>query len=316
MNRQSILYKILKKCEMPPSGSHMWHLFSIFYNLFMVCLGKRLLSEYVKHNNTDSFLLVPVFSNGDMLMLYRSIKLLEENNHIQSPTIMHVNYLVHAVSSLGFVNTISLPAWKIIPMCKALLFYSDIYKNVYNTLPWHIFRIKDVKDPSLITPISNKISDITIRELFPDVCMKDRSVILSPYEQSYINEGEEKLPSIFWEILAKELKKMGYWVFTNCDGVNELPVQGTQRLFPDLKDISGAVDYAGCCICVRSGFVDWCMGSKKASLLVLYPSITFYNRFNVRLVWNREDVHELIYNTTSKTLQNLTDEILSILEQR
>ena len=119
--------------------------------------------------------------------------------------------------------------------------------------------------------------------------MRGRSMVLSPYEQTFLSVGEPQLPDSFWIALAKELAELGYCVFTNCDGRKELPIEGTRVFFPPLRELAGAVEYAGHCICVRSGFADWASSTRRARVTVLYPSVHFFSV----LVWKRSGVKQM-----------------------
>lgn len=316
MNRKNLLFRFLKKCEMPPIGSVFWHSISVAYNSFMICFGEILFHKTLKGNKNDPFLLVPVFSVGDMLMLFRSLPILNQESGISSPTVIHASNLTYVAGELGYKKTLALPSWKIVPLCKAVLFYPERHLNVITTLPWHFFRIDGLKNTSSINTIPCCVSQKTLREYFPDPKMKGKTVILSPYEQSFTSKGELHLPISFWEELAADLKNKGYWVYTNCDGKTDLPIKGTRQFFPSFMELGGLVDYAGFCVCVRSGFVDWCSSAQNAKFVVLYPSQRFYERFNMRLVWGREDMCELIYDIEPDSLVLLNKEILLEMEVR
>ena len=152
-------------------------------------------------------------------------------------------------------------------------------------------------------------SQKTLQKLFPDLKMKGNSVILAPYEQSFFAYGEKKLPVEFWEELATELKLQGKYVFTNCDGINEKPIEGTYHFFPQLKDLAGAVEYAGFCVVLCSGFSDWVSSAKLKKEVVLYPSHKYYVHFNRQAVWGKDSVWEKIYSKD----ENLTELVREVI---
>lgn len=310
MNRNSALYRFLKKCETPPSGKLFWLIISIFYNTFMVVLGRTLLLLLVKkHTTRQKFVVVPNFSTGDVLILYRSFDLLSKCNSFSSPLVIIEEHLSKLVETLGMGTAYALPAWQIIPICKTLLFVPEKYPDMIISWPWHFFDIRDINSSILKMPPC-RISQITIDSIFQAPIMKGRSVILSPYEQSYSNYGEIQLPISFWRELALDLKEIGFFVFTNCNGINEYPIEATTQFYPKMEEVSGAVEYAGYCVSVRSGFTDWCSSALSAKQVVLYPSKRYYNHFRMDAVWNRNDLMEVVYEVQEEKLRSLKQEII------
>ena len=99
---------------------------------------------------------------------------------------------------------------------------------------------------------------------------KGRTVILSPYANT-INCFSER----FWSRLAKMLKDRDFDVCTNASE-NEEAIEGTQKIWFDLKDAEYVVDTAGYFIGIRSGFCDVICGGTGRKV-VLYPEYEIFN---------------------------------------
>lgn len=296
MDRTSRLYRFLKRCETPPRGSRTWLLLGMAYDILLILLGRILC-----RSRRGEFILVPPFSMGDVLLLYRSFPELKAANGLSDPTILAAGNLLPVIRSLGMGKAEALPQWKIIAMCKAVLFAPDRFGNIVLSQAWHFMDVRELRPDAELGSLPLRLREQTREFLFPDPAMEGKCMILSPYEQTFLSIGEPQLPREFWEELAAALQSRGYTVFTNCDGKKELPIRGTRVFFPPLGELSGAVEYAGSCIAVRSGFCDWASSAPTAKQAVLYPSRSFRTRFSMAAVWGREDVTELVYDLEDLT---------------
>lgn len=99
---------------------------------------------------------------------------------------------------------------------------------------------------------------------------KGRTVILSPYANT-INCFSER----FWSRLAKMLKDRDFDVCTNASD-NEEAIEGTQKIWFDLKDAEFVVNEAGYFVGIRSGFCDIICNSTGFKC-ILYPEYEIFN---------------------------------------
>lgn len=310
MNREFAIYKFLKRCETPPLHSCFWLFMSLLYNTSVVLLGKVLLYRLQRVNRQTVYVLFPVFSNGDLLVFYRSMSEFERANDLNQFTIIIANHLLSTAKALGIVNVEPVSNWRILAMSKASSFY--IQKRVIVSQPWHFFDLTCIRDKSLVNSFTTSTNSV-IHDKLPSVEYWGRCVVLSPYEQSFTSLNLPRLPQSFWVNLCLQLQERGFRVLTNCNGQSELPIKGTEAFFPPIIDIAGAIELAGYSISVRSGFTDWCSGSPTAKQVVLYPSKAFLYRFSMRRVWGREDILEIVYGDDLVSLDKLTEKVLSFI---
>ncbi|SET88050.1 hypothetical protein [Enterocloster lavalensis] len=95
--------------------------------------------------------------------------------------------------------------------------------------------------------------------------VKGKSVIISPYAKSV-----PPLPIYFWSTLTARLKKLGFTVITNCNGIHEEPIKGTKRGSFALEKAVAILEFAGFFIGLRSGFCD-IVSSAKCRKIIIYP---------------------------------------------
>ena len=94
--------------------------------------------------------------------------------------------------------------------------------------------------------------------------IEGKTVIISPDANSVTN-----LPIWFWNIIIKELQKMGYVVFMNC---NYITYYRAPNIFPLYGESAPLLEYAGHFIGVRSGFCD-IISSAKCKKILIYPQV-------------------------------------------
>ena len=133
--------------------------------------------------------------------------------------------------------------------------------------------------------------------------MHGKSVILSPYEQTASIYGLELLPLDFWNKLALRLKQKGFFVFTNCNGKTEKPIGGTIVFFPKMGELAGAVEYAGYCVSMRSGFADWISSANLKREVLLYPTRRYFEYYSIKMLWGKDSVLEFIYGKTKQCIK-------------
>ena len=306
MNRNSYIYRFLKKCETPSENSQFWLFMSTVYNICLLMIGRLLIAFECRKSST--YVLVAPFSMGDALLLYRSFAELESTNSVDEPIVLSAPTLASVLTKLGLKNNRAIPPWRIMAISKALLFTPDRFPNVVLSQPWHFLDIQHLNAETHLQSLPYTLSAETRKKLFPEPDMQNRCIILSPYEQTYLSIGEPRLPMSFWEDLAEELTRRGYVVFTNCDGERETAIRNTRVFFPPLTELSGALDYAGNCISVRSGFTDWASSTQTAKMVVLYPSENFHALYRMDVMWEKMNVIEIIYDLSK--LQELHQKLI------
>lgn len=104
-------------------------------------------------------------------------------------------------------------------------------------------------------------------ELLEKGMAKGKSVILAPYANSVA-----ELPLQFWEILAKKLWQLDYFVFTNIAG-SQRPVEGTWGIEIPLEQIGSYLEYAGYFIALRSGLCDIAGHSRCKQIVILRENV-------------------------------------------
>lgn len=111
---------------------------------------------------------------------------------------------------------------------------------------------------------------------------KGRTAVLSPYAYSL-----QSLPMHFWQRLADRLAGEGYVVCVNIDGKKETcRLEGVIPVNFSFKQSKAVLEYAGCLIGIRSGFMD-ITSSARCRRFVLYPE---YIKENVVNQWHRTDL--------------------------
>lgn len=120
-------------------------------------------------------------------------------------------------------------------------------------------------------------------EIYPGLAQipKGKSVILSPYAKSVT-----ALPQELWHRIIVRYQSRGFACFTNVVG-NEIPLEGTQPISPEICQIQSVVEHAGTFIGIRSGLCD-VLQSAKAKKIALYPD---YNYCDTQ--WKAIDIYML-----------------------
>jgi hypothetical protein len=307
MNRRGTkLYKFLKKCETPPNNSFYWLTLNVLFNIILILLGKCLIKIWgIGNKHGSQYVLMSSTNMGDILFLYRSLDLLKKENGFSDIIIVADKMFLKPLQDLEISKIKIVPYWAIMALGKAVQLYPHKYRNIVMGQPWYFFGMKSINSHSILRSIPCKVSKETIHNLFPKAEMQGHSVILSPYEQTVSFYGLELLPLTFWSNLALRLKEKGFFVFTNCNGKTEKPIDGTVAFFPKMSELAGAVKYAGYCVSMRSGFTDWISSANLKREVVLYPTKSFFEYYNVKMLWDKGSALEYIYGESEKSHDEL-----------
>ena len=307
-DHNSIIYKFLKKCEVPPRETRFWIFMNFIFNSLLIYLGRIIaFISYPNKNNKTGYVLMSSMNMGDLLFLYRSLDLLKIANGFSNIVVLAAEKYRKPMEALGISEYRILPFWKIMSLDKLVQIDPTNHLNLAISMAWLFFGVEDIGRSELLRIVPCSISSESIHSLFPKKEMEGNSVILSPYEQSLRTFGEINLPWEFWTRLVIELKKRGYYVFTNCNGKDERKIDGTIAFFPSMGELAGAVQYAGYCVSIRSGFTDWICSAKLKREVVFYPSKKFYTYHNLHLLWGKKDALEFVYNMSNLQMNKLAD---------
>ena len=162
--------------------------------------------------------------------------------------------------------------------------------NMIDRCKKNIFNIP--LDAEFIPPVVFPISEQNINELNEKYILdKSRTIIILPHAHTL----ELAVPN-FWEVLVQQLKARGYIVYTNTDGIREKPVEGTEAISPNFRELFFISDKVKCFIGIRNGIFDF-LAMTKARLMnistfaqwwfcdlsIMYPNCnnrTFYDAVN------------------------------------
>lgn len=317
IKRSTKLYRFLKKCETPSTDSSFWLVLNISFNISLVLFGRCLIRILNIGNKSGSqYVLMSSMNMGDLLFLYRNLDLLRKENGFTQITIIADKVFLKPLQALTIDNIKIVPYWKIMAMDKAVQLYPDKYPYIVMSQPWYFHGLNSNNSLAEFRPIPCSVSKETIQQLFPKPEMQGNTVILSPYEQTVSFHGLELLPLSFWNNLSLRLKEKGFFVFTNCNGKTEIPIDGTNEFFPKMNELAGAVEYAGFCVSMRSGFTDWISSANLKREVILYPNRKYFEFFNMRTLWGKNSALEYIYNESDKNVDEIVDMIIDYFMNR
>lgn len=314
VERNTEIYKFLKKCETPPNESFFWIILNFLFNSILVFLGKFLIVLLRRKDKGDpKYVLMSSKNMGDMLFLYRSLEELKRLNNFKNFIIIADGMFRKPLEALGIDYFHITSFWKIMAMDKVVQLYPNKYKNMVVSPPWNFYGVKSVNSHVSLLSLPCNVSDVTLNKLFPLEVMKGKTVVLSPYEQTISVFRLRLLSWDFWTMLAENLKKRGFFVLTNCNGKSEKPIEGTDIFFPMLGELAGAVQYAGYCVSMRSGFTDWISSAQLKKEVVLYPTKRFFEYYNLNLLWDKNSALEYIYGESNMNTAELVEMIVNYL---
>ena len=153
-------------------------------------------------------------------------------------------------------------------------------------------------DTLFTPPLVSAISEQNIAELNDKYILdKARTIIISPYVHSI-----KQLDMSFWEVLVTHLKNRGYIVYTNTDGIKEIPVAGTKAMNCNLPEVNFISDKIRVFIGSRSGFIDF-LAMTKAKIICITP-----------LICDDGDLKLMYPNCISRTFYNAVDYVQPAIE--
>ena len=98
---------------------------------------------------------------------------------------------------------------------------------------------------------------------------KKKTIILAPYAVTYY-ELTNTLNKDFWQNMARLLKDKGYIVYTNVNGLQEKPIEGTEPVTTTFSELYYISDKVKCFVGVRSGIFDF-LAMSDAKLFNIIP---------------------------------------------
>ena len=314
MTKSSLIYKLLKKCEAPPNAGFFWCYLNFLFNVFLALVGKIVirttLTDFEKGRN---YAIMVSKNMGDLLFMIRGLKDLNRINGFEESVLVAGTVFKKPLMALGIKDCLIVDYWKIIAIDKALQLSPEKYRNVVIGGAYMFFGTKAKDAVTARFSLPHHMTEETKAAIFTSACMEGRTVVLSPYEQSITVYRDRHLELLFWERLADNLKKEGFYVMTNCNGKREKPIYGTVQFFPPLDEVSAAVEHAGYCVAITSGFTDWISNAELKKEIVLYPTRRSYEFYNLDIKWNKTNVIELIYDQINMEPADMADWITALL---
>ena len=133
---------------------------------------------------------------------------------------------------------------------------------------------------------------------------KEKTVILVPYAVTY-RELTKQTSESFWKDMAARLKAKGYIVYTNVNGLEEKPVEGTEPITTTFSELYYISDKVKCFVGIRSGVFDF-LAMSDAKLFNLIP---FGNWFwDIALIY--PESNSVTYHYAEEFKRNAIDNYL------
>lgn len=255
---------------------------------YWIC--KKIRLKYGK----DTYIFITRGKTGDIYLYFRFLKNFIEKNKIEKYVLIGDCKNMTAIKKLyPYIDAPCIETSEYIGLClqTAYCFFGAENLNVSLSLMWDVdlpvnrcatrltqkFNFIDSYywflfdlDRSYAKPIEAQFSAIDDKiKSFLDKkgVIKGKTVIISPYAYCV-----RLLPECFWELLAKNLKNLGYNVFFMLDEKTESNNFGFPSLFFKYIDSMAVLEYAGHFIGLRSGFCDIISGA-KCNKVILYPVV-------------------------------------------
>lgn len=319
-NRQSLPYRVAKKCEQP-GDSPFWQAMNFFFCQAMILYGIQVYKAIKKQFPDKTLIFFPANSGGDAVFygFFKEYLFAFIGKNENETVLICSQYMKKPFDAVNAANMYLLPMWKICALNMAYHFYGSEKVDLVNTYGIIIGEYGNIRNKDLqARPLNFKVDKEQVTTVLSNAnCRPGRTVILSPYENS-LTEVQWQIPvRAFWEGLANALKAAGFDVCTNCLGDSKEPViKGTSRVFPRLNECEELVDQAGATVILRSGFADW-VSFSRGTMVTLYPSERAWTCFRL---WNTKDFknhHEIIYEgdvSDEKYRQELISQIVEMVK--
>lgn len=152
----------------------------------------------------------------------------------------------------------------------------------YKKLVFHLPAESILEEPKILP------DELLFQKLMTTYNLDSQSIILMPYANSAALLSEH-----FWEILANLLIDLGFTVYTNVKGSEELAIPGTTALRADLATMAAICEFCRLVISFRSGICD-VLAFTETNLIVINGSEYHLNEWNLKYATNRNNIHSFL----------------------
>lgn len=211
-------------------------------------------------------------------------------------------------------------AWKSIQSINSKKLLIDVARrlNVYSVMPYYY------------RPMSNFDGRNCLEIIYEDMLRMNKGIVVQtpcfegvklslPYTNidkiAVLNTASITMNSTdncFFSIIATDLKKRGYIVYTNVVG-DQQPVEGTMPLNVALLEFVAICNYVDVLISVRTGLLDLCYNTKCKKIVYYFPLDSseiiddeFYARYTLK-AWEQDNIREFLYNDNVTAFQTYLD---------
>lgn len=291
-------------------------LFGVIKNIFK---GVKTYKS-LKNNSSQDLVFLHYSANGDAFIIGLYLRDYFQKNNLkeENTTIVVVrNSLKNVLELFGFSNFKVITDQQSKELRDLLNFFDCRLLNVHYMHYWgleyqRVIKLCNHNDISFLELVVHAVfgkENLHIQlpqfiDINSDECKKiiqeyelvnDKTVLLAPYANTYINELEPE----WWNNLVLELNKKGYQVFTNA-GANEEAISGTSKIFIPFNCLAPICEYCGSVIGMRSGLFD-VLAFSTCRKIIIYQDIMSQSevtRFSL------ENMYEGVSNLYEYKLEN------------
>lgn len=152
----------------------------------------------------------------------------------------------------------------------------------YKKLVFHLPTECLLEEPKIVP------DEMLLAKIMTEYEIGEHSIILMPYASS-----TPLIPDHFWKVITSFLTSLGYTIYTNVKGPEELPIQGTIGLYADLATMAAICENCRLVIAFRSGICD-VLAFTETNLVVLNPTEYHLNEWNLKAVTDRKNIHNFL----------------------
>ena len=174
--------------------------------------------------------------------------------------------------------------------------YFDFQDN--NMLELYKRVILDIPYESMLSKLVVKKSEMLTKQF------GKKDIILMPYANT-----APMLSMDFWDMLADQLIKKGYSLYTNVNGISEYIVTNTEAISENIYDMVALAEEARCVVALRSGMCD-VLAFSKVALAVINTDEVFKKYWNVKNISNRQTIINI---DATKVTENSKNEIVDMI---